>query len=176
MIVSLAKQCQKETINSLVLGWIKDYDRSKTKFDPAEDLPRLYRWAKNKEDRLSSSVPQKRARSGIHTTTQTGGDMQMSSTKTETLQHPLVGNLPLHSDSKPSTDTVLPSRELPPPAAQQRQQHSAALMPHFGANSPIVDMSSMQPMSGVTSASAGSDFMDEYMNWDWASNLTLFNP
>jgi hypothetical protein len=95
----------------------------------------------------SSSVPRKRGRSGIHTTPQAGSDMQMSSTKTET-PHLSVGNLPLHSDSKPSTDTVLPSRGLPPPAAQQRQQHSTALMPHFSANSPIVDMSSMQPMSG----------------------------
>jgi hypothetical protein len=88
-----------------------------------------------------SSVSRKRVRSDIDTTHQTGSDIQMSSMKTET--NLPIGNLLLYSDSKPSTDIVLPSWELPPPAVQQRQQYSTALVPYFAASSLIVNMPSI---------------------------------
>jgi hypothetical protein len=81
MIADLAEQCGKEGINSIyVPAWIKNFDKSKSilrlstefhdltpsaEFDPTTSPPRLYRWGKEKQNRLSSpSVPRKRVRSG----------------------------------------------------------------------------------------------------------------
>jgi hypothetical protein len=82
--------------------------------------------------------------------------MQINSMKP--LQYLLPSeNVPLLFDRQSSTDILLPSRELPPLAALQRQEHSAAL-----GSSSIVDMSNMQPISA-----SDEQFMDEILSWSW---------
>jgi hypothetical protein len=97
---------------------------------------------------------------------------QINSSKAGALQHLPSDRLPLRFDPQSSSNILLPSRELPPPAPVQRQQHSAALsnvVSNFGASSSVVNMSSMQPISD-------EQFMDEVMLWDWTQDLPSFNP
>ncbi|KAH8674841.1 hypothetical protein BGZ60DRAFT_429809 [Tricladium varicosporioides] len=103
----------KEVINSIYLvPWISEFEQKKIEFNEDEDLPRLYRWAKEKESRLSK--PGKRP-----SNKSVGSEVQTKITKAETLQNSL--------DSQGIPKITVPSRTLPLPPALEQQQYSASI-------------------------------------------------